>query len=136
MNRRLTAIFAVFFGVALSGPSVAGEHELGEELYTRYCASCHGDAGTGGGPVTEFLRLEIRNLTTIKARNDGVFPLLDIIHIIDGRTGVRGHGGAMPVWGAAFMQEEGVERLGFYGSVLETRGRILSLALYLETIQE
>ena len=61
--------------------------------------------------------------------------MLHVIHVIDGRTGQRGHGSVMPIWGEIFS-DEAARTTGLYGSVLETRGRILSLALFLESIQK
>lgn len=122
-------------GSTIISPALAEEHEIAEGLYRQYCATCHGETGGGGGDMQNFLGIEMPNLRTMARRNDGVFPLLQTIHVIDGRTGLRAHGGPMPVWGAAFTTEN-LEKIGIYGSVLETRGRILSLALYLESIQE
>ncbi len=101
----------------------------------RYCASCHGETGGGGGDMQQFLNIHMPNLRTMAERNDGVFPMLDTIHIIDGRTGVRAHGGPMPLWGDVFMSDAS-ERMGFYGSAIEARGRVLALALYLESLQD
>mgnify|MGYP001477236874 CR=1 FL=1 len=133
--RNATAFALSLFGLFGASPLVADDHQIGEELYMRYCASCHGETGGGGGDMQHFLNIHMPNLRTMAERNDGEFPLLQTIHIIDGRTGLRAHGGPMPLWGAAFM-DESVEHIGFYGSVLETRGRVLSLALYLESLQD
>lgn len=133
--RYAAAFVLAMLGLSITGPAAAEEHELGEELYTRYCAACHGETGGGGGDMQNFLDIHMPNLRTMAERNDGVFPLLETIHIIDGRSGIRAHGGPMPLWGDVFMTEN-VEERGLYGSVLETRGRVLSLALYLESIQE
>jgi hypothetical protein len=75
------------------------------------------------------------NLTLLASQNDGVFPLLDVIHVIDGRTGVRAHGGPMPVFGRTFKSEP-TEGPGEYGQAINARGRVLSVALYLESIQQ
>lgn len=109
--------------------------DIGQQLYTNYCATCHGATGHGNGVVAEFLTVPVPDLTTIAARNDGAFPMLAVIHIIDGRTGVRPHGDRMPVWGDAFSETVDPGTTG-YGSVIETRGRVMSLALYLESIQQ
>jgi hypothetical protein len=85
--------------------------------------------------MADVVTIKAPNLTLLKERHDGVFPMLDVIHIIDGRTGVRAHGGIMPVWGQVFSDDAAASS-GLYGSVLETRGRIMSLALYLESIQK
>lgn len=118
---------------------IAQADELGETLYNTYCAACHGAAVPGSGPseapLRELMNIEIPNLTHIAERNGGVFPMLDVIHIIDGRTGVRAHGGPMPVWGNVFRLEL-EPTMGAYGSAVETRGRTLSLALYLDSIQQ
>lgn len=106
----------------------------GKDEYQAACASCHGDVGAGPGPMKDFLSISPPSLTTLAKDNDGVFPMLKVIHIIDGRTGVRGHGGeGMPVWGSVYKMEAAG---GTYAAEIETRGRLLSLALYLESIQE
>ncbi len=123
-------------GIALA--AIAGAtsaEELGEQEYMASCVACHGTSGTGGGELSDLLTVDIPDLTTIAARNDGEFPMLDVIHIIDGRTGVRGHGGPMPLWGDRYAFEIG-DRAGPYGAELEIRGRVLSLAYYLESIQK
>lgn len=123
--------------VAAQGAAQADE--IGEQLYTTYCAACHGTTVPGGGPsetsLGTLLTVEVPALTHIAANNGGAFPMLDVIHIIDGRSGVRAHGGPMPVWGQVFSLEL-EPSMGMYGSAIETRGRTLSLALYLASIQQ
>lgn len=111
---------------------------VGHELYNQYCATCHGADGAGAGPLTEIMLekpADLRKLAADNAASPGEFPMLRVIHVIDGRTGLRAHGGPMPTYGDIFMTEaeDDMEKMG---AVLETRGRILSLALYLESIQE
>lgn len=84
--------------------------------------------------MTEMITAAVPDLTGMTARNDGVFPMLQVIHIIDGRTGLRGHGGPMPVYGAIFDDE--ASDTGPYGGPLYTRGKILSVAYYLESLQK
>ncbi|PCD76542.1 c-type cytochrome [Pseudothioclava arenosa] len=119
-----------------ASPTWAEGPMVGEKLFTQYCASCHGTDAKGGGPMAEYLTVAPADLTTLSAHNDGAFPMLRVIHTIDGRTGVRAHGGPMPVFGDLFMAEtdDGVERS--YNEALETRGRVLSLATYLEALQQ
>lgn len=85
--------------------------------------------------MANVLTIPSPNLTLLAKNNDGTFPLLDVIHIVDGRTGVRAHGGVMPVFGAVFSGDQ-KEPGQTYGTIIETRGRVLSLALYLESIQQ
>lgn len=99
------------------------------------CSSCHGASGAGDGELSRFLNVEIPSLTTLAERNDGVYPLLEVIHIIDGRSGLGPHGTLMPVWGNRFKASS-VELTGEYGAEVIVRGRVLSLATYLETLQQ
>ena len=131
--RTRNAILAACLLTAGGGMALAEEAGLAE--YQNACASCHGASAMGDGPMAEFMTLKVPNLRTLSADNDGVFPMLDVIHVIDGRTGVRGHGTEMPIWGAAFRDEIAGE-VGRYGGEVAARGRILSLAYYLESIQD
>ncbi|MCR8549815.1 cytochrome c [Salipiger sp. P9] len=119
--------------LALILPLSAQADQAGEAEYLNHCAACHGVSGTGDGPLAEMMTVPVPDLTQISARNDGAFPMLAMIQVIDGRTGVRGHGYPMPVWGQRF--KDSAEEMGSYGSEIEVRGRILSLAYFLESIQ-
>ncbi|SDJ36418.1 Cytochrome c [Lutimaribacter saemankumensis] len=132
---RYSALGAV---LALTLGTMVWADEAGKTEYMNSCASCHGADGKGVGPVASALAFKIpKPLTGLAAANDGVFPMLEVIQIIDGRTGVRGHGtdSGMPVWGAVYKAPL-VGEIGPYGTEVAVRGRILSLALYLESIQE
>lgn len=133
---RFTPVIALAFltGTALIG-GAANAQDTGEALYMDACATCHGAAGMGEGPLAEYMSADVPDLTQLSARNDGVFPMLDVIQTVDGRTGIRGHGSEMPVWGRQFKAET-MEQAGIYGSEVYARGKILSLAYYLESIQE
>lgn len=119
---------------AMAIPATAQDIDVGQDSYQQYCATCHGPGGDGGGPMADMMTAKVPDLTTLSARNDGAFPMLDVIHIIDGRTGLRAHGGPMPVYGAIFKQQ--MASAAPYGDVLFARGQILSLAYYLETLQK
>lgn len=72
----------------------------GVELYERLCASCHGVAGKGDGPIAPLIRIGVPDLTRIAVRDGGEFPTEDVRRTIDGRFERRGHGPRdMPVWG-------------------------------------
>ena len=82
------------------------------------------------------------DLTQLTVKADGVYPMLHVVHVIDGRTGIGAHGsaspdwaGGMPVWGDRFKAQAG-EEYGTYGAELFVRGRVMALADYLETIQK
>lgn len=120
---------------ALLAAPVARAEEAGKQEYTFNCAACHGETGRGDGSVAHFLNVPTPDLTALSKANDGEFPLLRVIHIIDGREGLGPHGTMMPVWGERFTASA-VEATGSYGSEVIVRGRILSLALYLESLQQ
>ena len=121
-------------GLLLAAGAAGAQSEAGAQEYVQACASCHGVTGHGDGPLAESMTVAVPDLTQIANGNDGVFPLLQVIQIIDGRTGVRAHGGPMPVWGERFTVQAG--DMGPYATEVEARGRILALATHLESIQE
>ncbi|MDF0599383.1 cytochrome c [Psychromarinibacter sp. C21-152] len=135
---RMTFVAPLLAAIVAGGMSAARaqDSDAGAELYVQYCATCHGPSGRGDGPMSEILNATVPDLTRLAENNDGAFPMLEVIHIIDGRTGLRGHGGPMPTYGDIFTAEIGGGEPGDRGTALETRGRILSVALYLESIQE
>jgi mono/diheme cytochrome c family protein len=103
----------------------------GQQLYRTHCASCHGAAGHGDGPLTQYLNVPPANLTGIAARNRGVFPA-DVVHrIIDGRRVLKTHGdSSMPIWGDVFSLS------GSADAEKATAARIRALVAYIETLQE
>lgn len=115
--------------------SLAQADHAGRQEYVYSCSACHGDTARGDGPVARFLNVQTPSLTTLRQQNDGVFPLLHVIQVIDGRSGVGPHGTLMPIWGERFMANE-IGDAGPYGAEVIVRGRILSLARYLESIQD
>jgi len=52
------------------GPESAGDQAVarGQELYTGYCAGCHGEKGDGNGPAARFLFPRPRNFGEAKFR--------------------------------------------------------------------
>lgn len=131
MFLRMSVIPVLF----LSLPAQAQNVEAGRVLFEQSCAGCHGASGDGGGEISKVLNIETPDLTTMSQRNDGKFPMLEVIHIVDGRTGVRAHGGPMPVFGAIYTASS-FSKGEDYSSVIEVHGRILSLALFLESVQK
>ena len=75
----------------------------GADLYTVYCASCHGEDGKGHGPAAPALKAKLPDLTTLAKRMGGKFPEGDVYQVIKWGGGIVGHGSKeMPVWGEAF----------------------------------
>ncbi len=130
---RKPLLYAFLLASVASGP--VGADEAGRAEYMAACAGCHGPEAKGNGPIADVLSIETPDLTGISAGNDGLFPFGEIISVIDGRADIGAHGRAMPVWGDRFSA---LSRVAEYpvDSEEEARGRILSLAMYLYSIQE
>ena len=134
MNKFKCLGIAVIGAAFFAGGALADD--AGEAEYLNACASCHGVTGAGDGPLAELMTVPVPPLTGLSAANDGEFPMLKVIHTIDGRQGTRGHGFPMPVWGKRFESQADVEGYGPYSVEAIVRGRILSIAFFLESIQE
>jgi len=127
-----------YFALILSAYTTAAiaDVDAGKEEYMTACAGCHGESAMGQGPFAEYLNIEVPGLTGLKAANDGEFPFLETLMIVDGRTGVRGHGaGPMPIWGDRF-EAAALDKVGVYGAEMIVRGRLLSLVEYIASIQQ
>ena len=108
---------------------------VGKQVYSEACAVCHGANGHGDGEFAQYLNVKPSDLTVLAKNNHGVFPFLEVYHVVDGRTGVRGHGGGdMPIWGNVFSRELG-ETGSIYGSVLYTRAKVISVVDYVQSLQ-
>jgi mono/diheme cytochrome c family protein len=110
------------------------EFSVGKQEYLTSCSACHGETADGNGPISTMFKTRVPDLRKIAANNDGVFPLLKVIQVIDGRAVVRGHGNPMPLFGRRFSAE--AEDPAMMGAEAITRGRVLELALYIQSIQE
>src|ERR1017187_7720768 len=72
----------------------------GPQMYTNYCASCHGANATGNGPAAPALKFPPTDLTTLSKNNGGVFPSAHIASVLQFGVETSAHGSAnMPVWG-------------------------------------
>ncbi len=101
----------------------------GVDIYRAHCASCHGVAGKGDGPVAPALNTAMPDLSTITQRSGGVFPVARVHKIIIGDEVILGHGSReMPIWGPIFHQ---IQEDRDYGEV-----RLQNITDYLNSIQK
>ena len=125
-------------GVALTWLLASGCAERppspsGAAMYQRYCASCHGTAGRGDGPVAPSLARPPTDLTKMAKRAGGRFDEQTVLATIDGRRQVAEHGPReMPVWGAVFDAELESQLYTQYSGLLQSR----ALMDYLRSLQE
>ncbi|MBI3245450.1 MAG: c-type cytochrome [Deltaproteobacteria bacterium] len=118
-----------------AGQSVAQEKEVaaaGKNVYDQNCAVCHGREAKGDGGAVSLLTVKPADLTQIAKRAGGTFPFWKVYGVIDGREEVKGHGTRdMPIWGAEFRAQAGSSP----AAESQTRGRVLELVYYLQSIQ-
>jgi mono/diheme cytochrome c family protein len=101
----------------------------GQEMYTSYCAVCHGTEGKGAGPAASALKTAPADLTRLSANNGGKYPALKVSSAIRGTNDLPAHGSKdMPVWGQVFW---GLSN----GHEGEVQQRVANLTQYLETLQ-
>jgi len=114
-----------------AAPAQASDGNPGREAYFRYCSSCHGTDGRGGGEVAKSLRKKPADLTQLAKRNGGTFPQAEVKEFIDGRKRLAAHGSsAMPVWGKVFAEEKSYESPDAH-----TQSQVQLIVDYLATIQ-
>jgi mono/diheme cytochrome c family protein len=101
----------------------------GKQMYTSYCAPCHGADGRGEGPVAQVLKTPPTDLTELARNNRGKFPDTHIIEVLENGTTLQAHGTAqMPVWGPIFAKMNTT-------NPQERMLRVSNLSRYLETLQ-
>ncbi len=129
---------ALYFMPLALGACVAAEPdtsvEAGRAAYEADCAACHGADGRGAGDFGVQLFTIPPDLTTLSARNGGIFPRDEVMSVIDGYDRSHAFSAAMPEFGVldlgptVIVEEDGI------GTPVPAK--LLALATYLETIQE
>jgi len=101
----------------------------GKDMYTAYCAVCHGTDGKGGGPAASALKTPPADLTMLNKNNGGKYPALKVTASIRGTAELPAHGSKeMPVWGALFWGMSS-------GHEGEVQQRVANLTKYIESLQ-
>jgi mono/diheme cytochrome c family protein len=100
----------------------------GQENYKAYCASCHGVAAKGDGPVASTLKVPPADLTRLKANAGGNYPMMHVEQMIRNADNPAHGSKDMPVWGPVFRKISS-------GNDAQVQLRITNLAKYIETLQ-
>lgn len=113
-NMRLRSLFFSVLALAVLGIAAYAQNKVvkmvpaqpsgfdGKQMFTQFCAACHGEDGRGSGPAATAMKATPTDLTQIAKRNNGKFDTLHLKYIINGQ-GVAAHGSEiMPVWGDVF----------------------------------
>jgi mono/diheme cytochrome c family protein len=132
ISKKIASIVLLILIAAASTTRAADKDVIeGQQLFRRYCASCHGVDASGDGPVAKSLKTPPANLRLLADKYGSPLPGPALAELIDGRKAVRAHGTSdMPVWG---------ERL--YATGEGNRGEtgisdaIRKIVAYLNTIQ-
>ena len=102
----------------------------GKEMYTNYCAVCHGTDGTGNGPAASALKTAPTDLTGLAAKSGGKYPAMHVSSVLRGEAELPAHGSKdMPVWGPLFRHLS-------QGHDAEVQQRIANLNKYIDSIQK
>ena len=101
----------------------------GEQMFTTYCAVCHGTDGRGNGPAAAALKRQPTNLTQLAAKNNGNYPQLQVMGTLSGKDVVAHGSQEMPIWGDLFKSLD-------IGNRQTVDLRLLNLTTYLQSIQE
>lgn len=133
MMTKLRWAIALVLLLGTHGISLAADSNSGKQVYLQYCSSCHGKDGKGDGTVSRDLKVRVPDLTGLAKKNQGVYPLDDVMATIDGRRLVRGHGDRnMPVWGESFHSESEGKKYPELTTLLKAK----IIAEYVATLQK
>jgi len=101
----------------------------GKEMYTAYCAVCHGTDGKGAGPAASALKVPPTDLSALSKNNGGKYPALKVDASIRGESSLPAHGSKdMPVWGQLFWNMSS-------GHEGEVQQRVTNLTKYIQSLQ-
>ncbi len=104
------------------------------ETYQAECAACHGNDARGNGPAARGLDTAPPDLTTISARNGGVFPRNQVMSTIDGLDRGAHFSTAMPEFGAGDLGETVIVEENGLGTPVPMK--LLDLTNYIESLQQ
>ena len=101
----------------------------GKEMYTQYCAACHGVDGKGRGPAASAMKVVPTDLTQLAKKHDGKYPANSVASILKFGNAPGAHGSAdMAVWWPL------LESLDKYHDTA-VQQRISNLVNYIATLQ-
>jgi mono/diheme cytochrome c family protein len=96
----------------------------GQQMFTSYCAPCHGRTGKGDGPAAPALTPRPTDLSQLTKKHAGTFPDKDFEDKLSGAAMSPAHGSTdMPVWGP-ILRQAGNDTL-----------RLYNLKKYIQTLQ-
>lgn len=126
--------FLVLLPLLLIGTTMEAQ-SAGEALFMENCVACHGTAGQGDGPLAAGLATKPANLTEIAARRNGVWPMLEIMSVIDGYSRNTLPREDMPVF-ENFLDNEMVEFDTGNGANTLVPAKLIDIVEFLLSLQD
>ena len=100
-----------------------------KQMFTSYCAPCHGVDGKGHGPAAAALQNRPTDLTALRHQNQGKFPDTHIVAVLQfGPDSPAHQASQMPAWAPIFAKMN-------RSNPQDKQLRISNLTRYLESIQ-
>jgi len=109
MRSSILVVAMLFSSLAAAAAQTTEIHQVpikptswasGQQMYREYCAACHGENATGGGPAASACTVKPPDLTKLAAQNGGKFPYNHFYAVMQfGTQLTTAHSSAdMPVW--------------------------------------
>jgi len=118
---KLAFIFIAIVSFVLSGGLEASASD-GKELYSFYCAQCHGDTGTGDGPnVTKDMPVTPRNFTNAAEMNK--LSDTDLRNVIMDGGPALSKSAIMPPWSKTLTEKEVHELIEELRDICKCKGK-------------
>ena len=129
----ILATLALVFGLIACAPA---REVVGRDIYNDNCTSCHGKTARGDGPLAVQLDRPVPDLTLISKRNEGVFPMAEVLSTIDGYTRRAREGNlVMPEFGVDLQAGPLVNFDSGDGIATPTPSRLIAIGEYLRSLQ-
>lgn len=117
--------------VTVATAARAADHP-GKAAFDQYCASCHGTAADGTGPVAGEMKVAPPDLRKLGQKYGMPLPQPKLREFVDGREMLRAHGTSnMPVWGEQLVHNVPPTA----NTTFFKRGTIIVVLDYIETLQ-
>lgn len=103
----------------------------GDDLFASYCTACHGPDARGTSASATLIGAD---LTKMSERRDGVWPMLEVMSIIDGYLTPNAERADMPVI-EALNEGPSIDFDTGNGKRAKVPERLIAIVMYLESIQ-
>jgi mono/diheme cytochrome c family protein len=101
----------------------------GQEMFTQYCAACHGRDAKGHGPAASALKVPPPDLTVLAQHNGGKFPGTHVASVLQFGSNMPAHGTReMPIWGPLLQSLKRTDDA-------QAKQRIANLTDYINSLQ-